>query len=997
MEEKFLIEEAFENIDFKGLKSIFFINDDGTKTEDLNFSESYLPIRVVDSLKFNGITKISETIFLHCDSVKHFKNMGFLSYNLLLKYISSHVVCSFEGEISESLVELHNRTIRNFLNKGIDEAFNNAPKQNNKNKFESSKVSKLIIQKLFPEKEFEDIEQFKSIVGFKFRGNKALDDLNLDTSILEQYLSRRAFNSLNKYAKSVNFKTLKDVLFSDCLLFECTHGMGEKSRNEIYSLFIENTVFNMDEINNKILKENNYKNEKLDKIINKISEVLYDGNIDFPYQNLLNDIRLKIVKLDDEFINEDNIGRVLEVSFKFLSDYVQNLIFENSQDEINMYLNRNDLVILLPNFFVKYDLLDKILNFLIDKKEILLLDGTYQKWRISLNEWLDTLDSKKKNIISLRFSGETLEQIGENFSLTRERIRQIISMSTKHMPELIEDRYKYWFEKYFLNSDDFCNIFECSLQEYQYLDYKYKKGMLDIFEMENDVYMTSSIYKKLKKQILKYCLLINGKYVVKKKSSILSALIEIECKKKIKMDDFYCIYNNFIKENNLENDEDFLFSNLRAFTARVEDNKCVLSSYGRKFRYYPFDNYDFEELANRLELEKYNNLEISTLLLFRENRELMEEYNILDEYELHNLLKKTQTLWDDNNVEINFMRMPFISVGNSDREKQIRDFLVQIAPVTLEEFGQFCEMEFGVLSQTAMANYFDFVREFYHKGLFETNQILFTDEEHALLQNELVEDFYTIQEIKNKFISLCDHADLRKLNARNYHRLGFKPYSGYVIKNTFDSSQEYFTHLFTENNILDLNKINSKILLFSAASSVLYNLRNDFKLIEIEDKVYMREDYFFDVIGQNELSIRDLESFMDDFMDFAKDYEYFTLKKIVDDGFHSDLLNLGLPLYFYSSLLKNTYKYKYQKVGNNILFYQNKDCENKTSIDFFEHILRDKKSMNIYDFINFIEENYDVKYSKDKIVYWLGKSELFYDSTMEKIYINKDEYYNDIF
>ena len=260
-----------------------------------------------------------------------------------------------------------------------------------------------------------------------------------------------------------------------------------------------------------------------------------------------------------------------------------------------------------------------------------------------------------------------------------------------------------------------------------------------------------------------------------------------------------------------------------------------------------------------------------------------------------------------------------------------------------------------------------------------------------------MEDFYTIQEIKNKFISLCDHADLRKLNARNYHRLGFKSYSGYVIKNTFDSAQDYFTHLFTDNTILDLNKFDIKILSFSTASSILYDLRNDFKLIEIEDKVYMRKDYFFDVIGQNELSIRDLESFMDDVINFAKDYEFFTLKKLVDDGFRSELLKLGLPLYFYSSLLKNTYKYKYQKVGNNILFYQNKDCENKTSIDFFEYVLRDIKSMNIYDFINFIEENYDVKYSKDKIVYWLGKSELFYDSTMEKIYINKDEYYNDIF
>ena len=60
--------------------------------------------------------------------------------------------------------------------------------------------------------------------------------------------------------------------------------------------------------------------------------------------------------------------------------------------------------------------------------------------------------------------------------------------------------------------------------------------------------------------------------------------------------------------------------------------------------------------------------------------ELMEEFDIRDEYELHNLLKKTEKKWNtDAKQQISLQRMPLISFGLVNREKQIKDLLYQIA------------------------------------------------------------------------------------------------------------------------------------------------------------------------------------------------------------------------------------------------------------------------------------------------------------------------------
>ena len=86
-------------------------------------------------------------------------------------------------------------------------------------------------------------------------------------------------------------------------------------------------------------------------------------------------------------------------------------------------------------------------------------------------------------------------------------------------------------------------------------------------------------------------------------------------------------------------------------------------------------------------------MEFSSLKLFRDNPDLMEEYDIRDEYELHNLLKK---IWPETSeLKIQFKKMPTIVIGEPDRDQQVLGLLMQYAPISNVELAKKYEEQYG--------------------------------------------------------------------------------------------------------------------------------------------------------------------------------------------------------------------------------------------------------------------------------------------------------------
>ena len=83
------------------------------------------------------------------------------------------------------------------------------------------------------------------------------------------------------------------------------------------------------------------------------------------------------------------------------------------------------------------------------------------------------------------------------------------------------------------------------------------------------------------------------------------------------------------------------------------------------------------------------------------------------------------------------------------------------------------------------------------------------------------------------------------------------------------------------------------------------------------------------------------------------------------------------------------------RIGGTLLFYDSSDS--KTNGDFFRDIFKDIKSMDIERFEEYLKDEYGISLSKNRIMTISKANGLYYDSTMEKIYYTKDDFYNELY
>ena len=97
-----------------------------------------------------------------------------------------------------------------------------------------------------------------------------------------------------------------------------------------------------------------------------------------------------------------------------------------------------------------------------------------------MNDYLSS-DFKRKDLFLLRLEGKSLKEIGDEFGISRERVRQIVSKIVNKMPSIYEvQKYSEIFSTYMISKEIFINIFCTYVRVYELLVIVSKKGELDI-------------------------------------------------------------------------------------------------------------------------------------------------------------------------------------------------------------------------------------------------------------------------------------------------------------------------------------------------------------------------------------------------------------------------------------------------------------------------------------------------------------------------------------
>lgn len=796
-----------------------------------------------------------------------------------------------------------------------------------------------------------------------------------DIEICRLQLSNRSVNCLSKS----NLLYYSQILtMSEEELFKIKN-MGEKS---VYEILEKIKTFKLERVDINDLSEAD--DQKVCRqIMKEISEkfiipVIYDKLYDLVNTvNIKNDMYIVYQQLTAKLYEVDEI-------YECLKKFIIKTIEENDSglSEISLYDQ-------LPRCLKNRELFQSFLQELIQQKVIQMNDdGLYEKRYPTVIEYANEIvDDRASQILKMRLNGMTLEETGNKYGITRERIRQIEAKYIKKSPRLSEDKYAYIFEKYDISKEDFLLGFREKAETYNYLLMTYKHGNCNLNDMLDDENISSKEKACAERIIFKNYVMLNGERVLRSRPQLSEYVLRTVGKEGVTFDEFKELYQMLLEDLGLQDNAKFTFME-RGYENKMAASNHVLWKQHKKLRYYNIDAYDYDELYEILNLNQYHNIEISTLKLLNENPDLMKEYDIQDEYELHNLLKKTCP----EKIDIKFNRMPNIEFGKADRDKQVMNLLVELAPISNVDLAEAYEREYGVLPRTVLANYLKNFDKYFFDGEYKIDAPRMSDLMINELKKKLVEEFYLLSDIRQIYDKMFPNADKRLLNPFSIKELGFRTYANYVVANKYLSAVDYFRTLLTTYDIVDATLFPDGLQTIIAYTAEVYRLKSCYEIIEYKPQKYI-----------NIRKLINADCSVETIQDYCKKVylnqipTYFTAYSLLKNGFNHEIDDLGFGEWFYSSLLvEDKEHFSYRRLGGNRLLRKG-NCE-VILIDFLEWIIysTDSLSMDIYDLLDYLSSEFNINLNVFRIIETVTGSSLYYDRITEKIYADYEVYFAEI-
>lgn len=661
-----------------------------------------------------------------------------------------------------------------------------------------------------------------------------------------------------------------------------------------------------------------------------------------------------------------------------------------------------DIRALLPEGFPD-ELLEEILNEVAQKDH----GKRYVLKSVSLDFLLENnpkITERECDIFRMRLVGKTLEEAAQKYGVTRERVRQMQAKAVRIIKReaavsnvgITEARFHPLFAEYDFDEDSFCTLTEQSLKAYRFLsiisDMKKRKPIEKMFqEMQLPGWIRQNWERYCRENTsFKYLCIVedDNRLIEKNRREIIGYLLPKYCLDDILFDDFIALYQDFLAKYGLEDDPKLQIteSEKRSQENHLSERPDVLWKRGRLFRYYPIKENDYTELLETLDLNQYHNVELSTLKLFREYPDLMMQYDIRDEYELHNLLKKIEC--DKEIPGMCWGRNPHIYFGEFDKLAMIQEFMHQLAPICAEDLADAILEAYG-FKQDYIMSFFSCIDLYEKDGVYVVDHKAMPDAQLQIFAENLPEDFYYLEEIKSKFAQLFPDGDMELVNTFNLKRMGFVINSTYAVKN-YRNASEYFHTLLTQNDITDITEMSKRFSGITMFSSMLGNLKDNYTIIEFEPYrlIHMRK------LEKMGIGVAQLKQYCDEVYAFTRNMTYFTIESLSESGFTSALDALGFEPWFYSSILREDHRFTYQKIGGSVLF--DTTCQEVSTQNLILYILNQQNSIEIDQLLTGIQEKFHISLDRDHLIWCIQNTELYYDNIMQKVYLDYNTYYEEL-
>lgn len=455
-------------------------------------------------------------------------------------------------------------------------------------------------------------------------------------------------------------------------------------------------------------------------------------------------------------------------------------------------------------------------------------------------------------------------------------------------------------------------------------------------------------------------------------------------------DEFTERYNELLQENDIDFDKKIYYTedSRRTRINHLADSMYCLWKHGETLRYYDIQGHDYEELLSTINLESYENTEISTLKFFNDYQDVMRKYDIRDQYELHNLLKKIIDTSKYNDMV--FHKQPMIQFGTFDRTQAIYDLIVAFSPITSNELVNYVSSEYGYDKATAQATYFQPFGKYYHQGVYSVEFKRIPYDRIEILKAELPNEFYYISEIKTIYKKLFEDADVEEINPRSLKLLGYTVFTSYVLK-TYTSSDAYFRDVLNSKDVFSLEEF-KKYGNLNSYTTALYDMRRNYDILLFEDGQYIN----FRRIEKLGITKGDIKEFCDDIYNQIDENKYFTIHTLRELEIDTKLESLGFGELFFAGILAMSTKFLYTQILGQLVFYKGQELSNISKKSFILSMLADYDDVDIEQFKDDCFDMYGIRIpDRYEITNAIADTNYYYDEIMGKVYKNKSFYYSE--
>jgi hypothetical protein len=410
---------------------------------------------------------------------------------------------------------------------------------------------------------------------------------------------------------------------------------------------------------------------------------------------------------------------------------------------------------------------------------------------------------------------------------------------------------------------------------------------------------------------------------------------------------------------------------------------------GEKLRYYDIAGHDYGELLETISLESFVDIEISTLKFFNDYPDVMAKYDIRDQYELHNLLKKVVDCSKYNDMSIH--RQPMIQFGTFDRTQALYDLIVAFSPITSDELAEYVFSEYGYDKATAQTTYFQPLSKYFHQGVYSVEFKRIPYDRIETLKAELPEEFYYISEIKALYKKLFENADIEEINPRSLKALGYTVFTSYVLK-TYSTSDAYFRDVLNAKDVFSLKELNKKYGNLGAYTSALYDMRRNYDILIFEEGQCIN----FRRIEKLGITKDDIKKYCDEVYNLIDENQYFTIHSLQELEITTKLESLGFDEIFLAGILAMSTRFLYTQIFGNLVLYKGEGVSGISKKSFILSLLSNYDDVDIDQFKDDCLDIFGIKIpDRYEITNAIADTNYYYDEIMDKVYRNKNVYYSE--